>query len=572
MAEFDGVLGKGMTDQAGSAGARLIEFPQPNPPPQWQAETLNFDKMQALAEDYQDGPFQHIQAVALVSTRAGLVTLGAGDETWFENVFAFPRRIDAGLVLVTQVFQLDLYNAYRLVPRVFTSFVNNVGGGIVITNLPALPFTLQEQRSLALTLNVLADGPPRIAGTLDFAFDDGTVMIVLTGDRAILLIVEPVVPVVEILEFLTDVVLKRDGKEQRISLRANPRQSFDLVYEIEGFDRGFLETRLFGGQDRSFGIPVWHEPSLLTIAIQIGNTVATVDSTAFADFRVDDLAIAFVDTDNFEVLDVQSLTATTITFTSAFTRAFPVGTRVMPIRNVRLSPTTRGEKFPRKLQRTRLLAEVLDNPVGLASTAAFPSFSGKVLLDDGNRIESSLGESFERRIQEVDSETGLFETTSYETASRRGSIKTFFTRTRQRLWEVRQLLHALRGRAVSFYLPTFFDEFVLTQPITSGSATLVFRNVGFADFVGVKLPRNALRVVLRDGTKIARTILTATEIDSLTEQVTVDAAWGVNAAIADVDYVDFVEKVRIDSDEVRITHLNSPGQATIELPIKAVLM
>lgn len=575
MANFPALIAQQLTNQASFTAGRLrvqgLATNSDKAPPQWQVETLvegNFAGL--LKVPKQLGTRVAGAKVILSKAYAALIARRPQDD-WFERMHGLPKKIDAGIVLTTQVHALDLFNAYRIQRRILQNFVNNAGAGITITNLPALPFTLEELDSLALTLNILPDGSPTINGTLDFIFDDRTVQIVLEGLRAILLAVEPDLPLVETLQFATDVIIKRDGKEQRRSLRATPRQNFDLVYSLDAFDRQFLEVRIFGGQDRVFGMPIWFEPSHLTAPIAIGNTVITVDSTAFADFRVGELAIVFEAADNFEALEIQSFTATTITFTSSFTKSFPVRTRVMPVRNVRVSPSTRGEKYPVNLQRTRLRAVVLDEGVDLSNLAAFPTFNSKALLDDGNAMSTTIEEAFERPVQIIDSETGPFAAFSNQATSRRSHPKTFVTRTRQRLWEARQLLHALRGRAVSFYIPTFFDEFVPTADITTGGTTLNFKNIGFKNFANAQPARNAVRVVLKNGTKVARNIVSAAEIDPATEQITVDAQWGINATVAEIERVEYLEKSRLDTDEPQIKHQGALGDALITFPVRSVL-
>lgn len=567
MATIAGSLDDGLTAMMGDAGFAIVVAglsASLGVPPTWQSWGL-------LDIDPGSSGAAAAFASAVTPRRvAGGDTRTALDD-WFERVHVFPHKIEAGIVLSTKEFTLDFFNAYRKTKRILSSYVNNVGTGITVPDLPGLPHNVEVFGGFQVTVDVLPDGSPTIAGTLDFVFDDRTILIPVTGDRAVLLPLEPVSPLVEFLQFHTGILQRRDGREQRAALRQHPRQIFELIYELEGFDRQYLEARLFGGQSRIFGVPVWAEAAQLTTAIAPGATVATVDTTAYADLRVDGLAVVWDDTTNFEALSIQSIGPTSVTFHSSFTKSFPLGARLMPIRAAVLDGTIPGEKYPQKLQRAHVRATVIDPGVDLASAAAFPSLLGKVLLDDGNRIDQNLTEQNNQDIVVVDSQTGAVHVESLWPVSRRSSVKGFRAGSRQKLWEVRQVLHFLRGRAVSFYLPTYFDEFVLTQDINSASAAMRFQNFGFSKFVMGSKPRGHIRLVLKSGTTVARTIQSSQEVDAATEQITVTATWGVNAAIAAIERVEYIELTRFDTDDIEIRHYTGHGDAMISSAVKTVL-
>lgn len=575
MAQFDGNIDPSLSSQFGSSGGRVIvkgQSPQADDsPPQWQAaKGQEGNLVKVLEINWMEGARTAGNAVAGKKQFFGAIGVTPQDD-WFERVIILPRRINAGIVLAIQSYTIDIFNSHRRDRRTLSSFVNNVGAGIVISGLPSLPTIVEELDGLVLSVDILPEGAPQFDGTLDFTFDTGLVMVQILGQRAILFAVEPEAPMTEVLEFVTDVLVKTSGKEQRRSLRANPRQVFDMTFATEGFDRQFLEHRIFGGHARPFGVPVWFEPAVLTSPILVGADTAVVDSTAFADYRVGSLAIVYESPEKFEALAIQSITATTLVFTTDFTKSFPAGARVMPVRTVRFDSSVRGEKNPNALQVTRVRATVVDSGVNLASSAAFPTFSSKVFLSEDNWIRQTETEGFERRLDVVDGVVGGLDAFSEEAVSRRGHRKGFLCRTRQRLWEVRQLLHFLRGRLTSFYIPTFYDDLTPTAGISSSGTTLNFRNAGLVDFVGVQVPRNAVRVTLTNGTTLDRTVNSASEIDPDTEQIVVSSQWGVNATLAEIARVTFVEKTRLDSDEVRLVHTSGRGDAEIEVPIVGVL-
>lgn len=542
-------------------------------PPQWTFETLAHDDFaEILAEKYAAGVKK---AGAPASTPVALraTEISSPHDDWFELVHVLPRSIDLGLITADQSIPLEVYNAYRVTPRVFSAFSSGAGEGVTITDLPALPATIQEQDSLFLNLEVLvAVGPPVVDSTLDFVFDVVTILIPIELERAVMFPFEPVAPVIERLGFLTDVIDKRNGKEQRTSLRVSPRQSFDVTYQLDGFARRLFESIVFDAQARPLGIPVWFEPALLTAQVTAGAMSLPVDSTDFADHRVGSFVMLFQSESSFEVHTTASIGPTSIGIGAPLVGTFPVGTRVMPVRIAFASANWRGTKAPVNLQSTRVTFDVLDNEVDLSSAAAFGSFGGKVLLDEPNEIQGSLSESWERTLGTVDNLTGLFVVTSDMEVSRRAHLKTFRSRSRQRLWQVRQLLHFLRGRQTSFYIPTFYEELVPVANVTGGTNTVDVENVGYAKFVKSRQARNVVQLIKTDGTKLTPvTITAASELSTTVERLTVSPNWSGSATVAEVKRVEYFEKVRMDTDEVQIEHSTAIGDAEVEMPVRSVL-
>lgn len=494
---------------------------------------------------------------------------------WFELLHILPRRIDLGNILTAIVIQLDLYNAHRYESQTIDQFINNAGAGVEISDLPALPYTLPPQRSLLMTLEISTDGPSIIDATLDFDTSEPYLLsIPITGTRVVMFPFEPEAPVVERLEFLTDVLLHKDGTEQRIAVRKAPRQTWDLTFlRDDGRERQAMDNMLFDWQSRVFGMPVWVEPTFLTANATAGDTTITVEDTTLSDYREGGIAIVFESETKFDALEIESVTDTTIEFASPLQNSYSSREwiRVMPIRTVVTTQPAQEKKYAVNLAELRLTMRVLDNDADLSDTDGWPTYNDKVLLSDPNAIDRTLDGSIERRITIFDSSSGAFSIASPWDRARHGSAKTFLTRSRTALWAVRKLLHALKGRQVSFYLPTFTHDVTLADTYISGAAALTVANAGYARFVQDRSPKVDLWIRLLDGTEYTRTIVGSSEVDSETEQLTLSASIGQNIAPSDVEMISFLEKVRIDTDEIVIQHTTANGDAKIGFPVMSVL-
>ena len=494
-------------------------------------------------------------------------------ENWFDRLHIIPRRVDAGNILTVQVRTLDIYNAYIYEAHDLEAFINNAGAGTGITDLPSLPYTIPAQKSILLTLEITPDGSPTINTTLDFDTDEPYLLsIPITGTRIVMFPYEPEAPLIERLMFLTDTLEALDGTEQRVSLREVPRQEFVMKFLREdGVERQRIDFLMFDWSSRVFGLPIWTEPAYVTSPMTNGGTSAQVNDTTLSDFRVNGLAIIFEDEDKFDALEIDSIGATTINFKTPYLNDYAVGTRIMPLRTAITSIPVKEKKWAVNLAEFEITMRVLDNDVDLSDTAGWPTFNGKVLLNDPNAIETTLDGDIARQVTVFDGATGKFSQASTWNRARHGSAKTFITNTRAGLWKVRKLLHALRGKQVSFYLPTFTKDLTLAVAYASGNASIVVTNVGYARYAKQRTPKVNINIILKNGTTFERTITNSAEINAATEQLTLSSSIAQNIAVDDVARIEFYEKVRIDNEEITIEHRSTNGEATVGFPVKVVL-
>jgi len=401
----------------------------------------------------------------------------------------------------------------------------------------------------------------------------GTRLVDPTPNLGTALTIVPEAPIAEILEFLTEIIEVLDGSEQRISLRKNPRQIFELTYRLEGKDRRRLENILYDKQDEELVLPVWTEPLALASGGEVEDTSIDLTSIDFADLRIGGLAILLRSDGISNIIDVTEIDALQVSFSTPLRNAFPAGTTVYPARRVNARELIQGSLAPVNDEELSIRFLVQDNDVGegFADSSAFPTLEGKVLLDGPNAVGRRLSVTLQRRLIELDNETGKRSQVSPWPTSKRASAKGFVTTNREDLWAVRRLLHDLRGRQESFFLPTFFDELVPSGDLISGSTLLQVDNVGFAAFTTGRAPaRNLIRVRKTDGSILTRFVSTVLEVDDSTEQITVDLPWPEDIPTEEVDRIDYVELVRSATDEIRITHLDPAGQARTTFPVLTV--
>lgn len=496
---------------------------------------------------------------------------GAGDAFWWERVHVIAKIINLGNIVTQTVVNLEVYNAFRGVDKDWTGLTINASG---VTSVPDPPptVTISQQHGEDVVVTVSADGAPTVDGDLTFTVGGVTIVVPLIVQRLSALFMPPEVGIKEELEWLTSVFESSDGTEKRQAMRRRPRQMFEyLIRRADGPERQRMENFLFAQTGKEIGLPLWTEATRLTSAVTASDTTLNVTSTQYADYRAGGNAMIWTEENQFEIVNVTAVPNTTqLTLTNGTVGAFPSGSLVMPLRTALLRGVVPGRRQHIGEAEYRLRLSVTDNDVEIASTAAFNTYNSKVLLDDFNKGDESA-ESYTRRVVVIDGKTGISRSYTPAANSKRVARKQWITDTPQELWEVRQLLHALRGQQVSFYLATWAKEFTPTAALLTAGNTMEVANTGYTQLVNAAQPRNVLRVNLNDGTSIIRGISSAAEIDSDTEELTVDSNWGQDVALADIDFVDVIEKARFGRDKITIEHADIPGQARITAATKGVL-
>jgi len=495
---------------------------------------------------------------------------------FYDKFHIVPREIELGNVLSPTQVTLEVFSAFRSRSLSWTLFDNNAGDGVSLVSPPPLPRLFAPMEGIEVDVLIDLVGPALVDATLDFTFNiTGTIQVPITLQRVVLFAPPPEQPYEETLEWLTDVIQHADGTEQRRALRKSPRQKFswDILVE-DGAERSRLETALFDWQPRTFGIPMWHEATPLTAAVVGGSTtVLTVASTADADFRDGSLVVVWASDSRFDVLDLVSHTATTITVANPPVLSYtPVADLVLvaPLRLAAIDGPIRGQRYLQGQDRFSAHFRVKDNDAALADASTWSTFNGKILLDDPNFVRGTMPEEYRHPVRRADGSVGLTRETTRQDRHRRASERGFVASGKAGMWRIRKLLWALDGRRVSLYIPTFSKDLVPSGTMTSGQTTLAVQHVGYTAFARSRQPKNVIRVQPVSGAAFIRTITGSTAPTSTQENITVTPSWPTTLTPAQIDRISFVEKVRSDSDTVRITH--GPGNARrAVLPLVTVL-
>lgn len=533
-------------------------------------------------------PFAPVRRASLARTPpaplAGVARVADGPfatlgDQWFEIVHVFPRRLDLGNVLSFVDEDIEVYNAFRDQAQSWSAVDVGLGSGAeLVGSVPPPPVSLPPLSGVVLSLEVQPVGPPFIDGVILFTFAGlYETPVPVTASRLVAFPFQPEQGVREYLRWLTDVLDVKSGREQRVALRAFPRQEFRLEFVLdEGPELTAFDNVVGDWQALVFGLPVWTESAFMTSAVAPGDLVLPISTSAWADYRVGGLAMVWSDRRAQEVVVVSGVSAGELSLGSPVLSAYPRGAVVMPVRLARLGPEVQGSRFRVGAGRRAALFRVVDNVVGsgFPDLSAFPTYDGDPLFDDPNAIPGgTLREGLVRRLVDFDSGSGAFSAQTTWGVGKRASAKGFRPKNPEALWRVRRALHALRGRHRAFWLPTFYRDLRVVETVQGGTGALIVEDVGFTQFVGGSRPnRSVIRLESVSGASQVREVVSASVLSGNRESLSVSPAWSAgNIAPSDVRRVTFFERVRLASDDVEIVHGSLAGQAEITLGVITVL-
>jgi hypothetical protein len=487
--------------------------------------------------------------------------------TWadylFGNILLVPPRLDLGNILSSQQRAVEIANLY-LTSRSWTAAVNAIAG-LTLNNLPTFPDTIRAFGSFVLQIGIAADGPASISGSVELDFDVVTLFLPVTGKRIVLWQFAPVPPIIETPEWKTDVLEAWDGTEQRMGLRAAPRQRIAMTHTKFDAIEGRIRALAFDWLARPFAVPIWWEARGLTSSAAPGDTTIYVPTDS-ADFEVGNLVMIYTSDSIYEAFELATINPSSLVLTAQIANAYPGGTLVMPMRTayaktVPTQPRVKNDASSIGVEFTTITT------TNLADLTGSTMYQSKVLMDDPNLFQSSASDSWDRPVVVNDSNSGRILQTSTKDRSRYRTGKAWDAPNRAAVWRVRRLLHALAGSRTSFFLPTFRNDLTLTQPIGASSTTVQIAECGYTTYFKSRRPFADIRITRRNGTSVTRQVIGAVlDVSGLEEVLTVDSYFDAANIINpdDVVRIDFVNMVRIADDQATFTHRRL-GDATISV-------
>lgn len=508
---------------------------------------------------------------------------GVGFGGWFLNqIWVTPDPIDFGDIADEKNLDVTVFSTY--LDTVTFEDVDISVSGLDITDpteSPLWPRDLLPFSDTNLTFTATQAGPQTFDEELSFTVNGVTFEVRTVGRRVLLLFAEPQNGGIEDLYFATDLMRSKNGQEQAFSLRLAPFSEIQYTLRHDAsldWQRMTIEALLVGGNPLlPYGMQLWYEAEKITTAAGSGDTTVNID-TRYMQIEAGD-SFVFTTPNRVNVIaEIDSFTASDITFTQPLGTALPLDTYGMPVRFGHLADMPRLEFGQKNLQDTALkLRTEADHDLSTYPNSTYFDFHASDNKSPNRPIIRKRGLSgrtargmIYRETQELDGITGRVFVTGTEPLGEWITDLTVYCRSKAEIYAWREFLHYVRGSWGTFYLPSFQNDLPLDQPITLGGNTFEIPYMGIEAFFNGQAPYRDLRFELEDGSVEYKRITQVTDNGNGTETVTVDSVIGsVGFSAIDSTVISFMRLCRIDGDTAKFVHLYL-GEADLTFAVRTV--
>lgn len=518
--------------------------------PAWLSAPVEFkvDAEGWLSAGLLTATFSNTQPVTENPTTYTAVRLPGYGDDFYNRIIYTPSILAIGNVISSQVRTVDVFNGY-LVDKELTTLTLTSGTGVIVSG-PSVPSNWKPLQTQQYSISVSIEGPANINALLNFNWTGTTdYSLPITGIRTVAFPYQAQTPWTEVLEWKTNVLISNNGSEQRVRVRNAPRQSFGAVYPIQSTEFARSVNIVYSWLARRWAVPVWSETQVIA-SISAGASVITCDTVNY-DIRAGSLiGLWKTDTQN-EILEVVSLTATTVTLTTtvqlSYTNALLYPVRIGRVTNNGVNRNSSG--YNASLE---LTYDIFDNKTLTVSAPTqyltYDLYTDETIFDGSDQID----DSFVTRSETTDFGIGIVEQYSPWLYNRIARTYRVVKQGAAEIWAMKLWLHRRAGKLRPFWLPTFENNFRLNHTGLVNNTIRVwadeYRTLGSA--------HNHIAIKLKNGTWTPRQVTGTSIVDG----VTLDVAFNGAALAIDVSQimvVSFLGLKRLDTDRIEIEHIGN---------------
>lgn len=508
---------------------------------------------------------------------------------YYNRIFLLPPDVAIFNARIGIPYTYRVWNAF-LTPVTLTSINPFDAGGLTNSLLNGETFAGTQLKEFTITLDGTAGTLIDASYVLDFS-QGPDLTLGFTAQTAVLAQYPPDRPIREEIEWLTNVITSRNGTEQRISVRPDPRLSSQIVTTIQADDERVRIERgnLFRAIGQRVFFPDWLQPVVLTAAANSGDQTINVDASENTLAAGGAVFMSNLAHTVGEFLVIGSLPfATQITFTTTLANSYTEGSVIYPLREGLLKD---GPKLNRQNYAQHKLTYSPDFqsfvlPLGTSTTRVYdpaavqdeavvmkpldnvvPIYDGYPLVNRFAMGEDSEN-TFSSVLERVDEDTGVFTDYTRRNEARIRFNRTYLVQNRKQRSYMHRLLTLMAGRSKPALFPTFAPDLELVELFPTGLNTMTITGLPNASTIYFDRESHK-RIALQVGPIFyVRKVLASTTLSNGNVSLVLDGALPPTLTADQVDQISFVLLARLNSDTVEVE--NFPRYATFSLSLVTV--
>ncbi|MDO4698288.1 MAG: phage tail protein [Pasteurellaceae bacterium] len=495
----------------------------------------------------------------------------------YRQVIVMPRYVDLGSISTDQTVVVYVWNANRKPVQILGKQLAN-DEGVTLTG-PILP---KKVLPLALTrwvLNVSMQGPPLIHTDVTWTVTPSPPVIFrllgsrstnwpfASGEDSVEIGPNWEKGVTETLEFLTAVHTSYSGAEQRVARRLSPRRTFEFEAVLVGVARQFFENVMYAYGSRVWSMPVFTDRSDLLAEARISATSLILD-TIGRDFIDKGQAILLHPNGQQEMVEITTVESGRLRLKRALQRAYPIGTRIYPIRSAMLTDPPAIRRVNDSLATAQVRFAVVEHNGFSNDISHLPTYRGFLVLEPTSEWSEDVTSEYQRLIAELDNQTG--KRYRLDTAQKAFQVVShhFVLSHRDVQRQLRQLFYYLRGRQKPIWVATSSTDFTAVSDLMG--TILDVRHCGYSATLRREMGRTDVRIELCNGDVIYRRIITSNVVDDRTERLAFEGD-SIEIKQQEIAKMSFMTLSRLESDTISWQHkTDADGIATVMVNFRAV--
>ncbi len=312
---------------------------------------------------------------------------------------------------------------------------------------------------------------------IEFTFSNSSkTQFIVTGERVIYTLPKFEQPFEEYIQHFTEVITASTGRTQRRDLRKYPRKH--LAIQVKTFDNHTarsISNTYTGSPATPIGVPLWHMQDQLPGEYPKDTLVLPVDTTE-VEYHVGGDIIIWQSDDYFDVYAIGAVENNQITLAQGLIRPFndPIIAPYRSMRHVTAPRWTEHNGF------TVFDMEFMDDsPFPIDPWVASSTYKSQPVFPYGVNLfkTDSRSREFENSFYSYDAGTGLKQKDPMFDNSKLTLPFGIECNSRSECWELRRIVHYLRGRQKVVWLDSMTHDFMpVGSVIAAGDTIEVYAN------------------------------------------------------------------------------------------------
>lgn len=350
-------------------------------------------------------------------------------------------------------------------------------------------------------------------------------------------------PIIERLEWRTDVLLAYDGSEQRIALRQTPRRYFEFGFLMPTLlERQKLEAAIAANGSQAWDLPIWTDSTPCTTAISHGAVSVAVD-TVGRDFVAGGKALLLSANGSNQIINISTLTTTQLNLSSAVVGAWSIETAVIPLRAAYLEQNQQISRFTGSA--IYGVVRFICDDISAWATATETEYRDHPVLTTVSNWSQDLTMDYQRKMQVIDFGVGGIYRDDESSLPVFVQSHHFVLDSREKITNFRRFLYSRRGRLNALWIPSFMPDLIF---VSLSSVYLDVVNCDYSTLYNQAINRRDIRIEMTNGDVYCRRILASAVVSSSVERLTLDDV----LPSSDIEKISFMMLGRLDADAIEL--------------------